>query len=123
MSPSAHSSLITRHSSLRLWHRNCRTRLTLARLARQSLSVRRDLRRCGNELFALLRSGDSRGALSVRRQSGADVRRPAGNYRLHLARLSAERRAGTALRLSRARTVGAERGTSLQSGETAARSV
>src|ERR1700756_3987773 len=56
------------------------------RLAGDALSARSDVRRRGDELLRLLRDRHARRALFLRRARQAELRRSAGDDRLHLAR-------------------------------------
>src|SRR5262245_982758 len=100
-----------------------RVRSVHAGLAGSTLSPRRGVRRRRDELRAVLRGRRRRGVVPVRRRGERDAHRSSRDDRLLLARLPAGGEAGTALRLPRARTVGAGSGSLVQPREAAARSV
>ena len=74
-------------------------------LARHAVPARPDLGRRGDELLALLRERRARRALPLRRRRQRDARRADRAHGVQLALLPPRRRAGTALRLPRARRV------------------
>ncbi len=83
-------------------------------VARAAVPARSDLGRPGDELRALLRACRAGGALPLRRGRARDAHRAPGLQRLHLARLPARSRPGSALRLQGRRPLRSGRRASLQ---------
>src|SRR5690349_2447966 len=95
------------------WHTTGKLRRASEDLAGDTLSARGDVRRGGDELLSLFGNRNAGRALPVRRAGAGNARRPSGNVGSLLARISAERRPGAAVRLPRARPVGAAERASL----------